>query len=519
MKHAPEQVLLQAGTLSWPWANSLWGGKAGRLRRLATLSGLVLASLCLLSVSSAAGLPRAGSFDPSFGSEGVVTHSPGAGGISAIAVQPDGKIVVAGGSAIARYLPNGSPDSSFGKGGYVEAPAGAVASRVAVEPDGKIVVAGNHPQYAESSEFIVARYDSYGSLDKSFGTGGVVTTVIPAPPGYSNDACGGPCPPSSAVAALAILPGGDIVAAGSTFGLAEDECCNYWLSSIALVRYTSDGSLDPTFGKSGIAETGGPDYALDGISVLPSGKIVATGAGYGLGKDDNGEWITLARYLPDGALDPSFGTKGTGTVSTGYEFGDLAGGPSALQDGKIVVAGSGQGPHGVIPVLARFGANGRLDTSFGHYGFAKIRLGSGGASTVVAQADGKILFATGSSVVRLTPDGELSTSFGAGGVMHVGTPVSSLALQADGKILVGGGSGGSWTLARLFGSTECAVPRVRGETIAEATATLRKSYCTRGTIAWYPSSTVTHGQVIYTTPAPGAYRPHGYAVELVVSEG
>jgi uncharacterized delta-60 repeat protein len=392
------------------------------------------------------GLLRAGSLDPTFGSKGVVTDGPD-GGINGIAVQPDGKIVVAGGSSLARYLPSGSPDPSFGNGGHVELTA-LGASRVALQPDGKIVVAGS-----ASPDFVVARYNPDGSPDTSFGTDGVVATVIPGPPGYATYFCGSDgnslCPPSSAVAALTVLPGGNVVAAGSTYGLEADDVGNYWLSSFVLVRYTSDGSLDPTWGDGGIVETGGGDVALGGMAVLPSGKIVATGAGYGLGKGDDGEWMLLARYLADGSLDPSFGTNGNGTTTTS-DLGELAGGPFALQDGKIVVAGASPRPAygtGLSPVLARFGATGRLDTSFGRQGFAQIRLGSVRPSAVVTQPNGKILLATANSVVRLLPNGQLDASFGIGGIVSLHHPVSSLALQGNGRIVVGVGT----TLARLMG--------------------------------------------------------------------
>jgi len=121
------------------------------VKRPAILFGLTFLTLSLLGVSSAANLPLAGSLDPSFGSGGVVTHSLGSGEdpfIGGILVQPDGKIVVAGGSTpgdhgllLARYLPDGSPDPSFGDGGYVETQVGewAFAESLALHPDGKIV--------------------------------------------------------------------------------------------------------------------------------------------------------------------------------------------------------------------------------------------------------------------------------------------------------------------------------------------------------------------------------------------
>src|SRR5262249_32612749 len=153
----------------------------------------------------------------------------------------------------------------------------------------------------------------------------------------------------------------------------------------ALARYTSDGSLDPTFnpaGNCGGESTGCPGGVvvtefhdgdeLDAIAALPSGKIVATGDSVGPGRDDTGNFMVLARYMSDGSLDPSFGSGGK--VETSWKLG-YDGGPFALQGDRIVVAGTR---------LARFTADGRLDRTFGTHGFAKI-----GGSAVAAQADGK----------------------------------------------------------------------------------------------------------------------------------
>jgi uncharacterized delta-60 repeat protein len=184
------------------------------VKRLAVFLGLALLALSLLGVSSAAALPLAGDLDPSFGNGGVVTAN--AEGIGGITLQPDGKIVVAGTSnglefRLTRYLPDGSADPSFGDRGSVETQVGqwAFASAIALQPDGKIVVAGGSYQGGDNAplvreEFTLARYNPAGSLDASFGTDGITNTVIPEqqPP----DAC---FPGSQASAdALVILPGG-----------------------------------------------------------------------------------------------------------------------------------------------------------------------------------------------------------------------------------------------------------------------------------------------------------------------
>lgn len=179
------------------------------MKRLAIFVGLALLALGPIGSSSARNSTApgtlnqvAGTLDQYFGFGSVVTHTPvpnESAWIQAVAVQPDGKIVVASGSGgehgllLARYLPSGAPDTSFGDGGYVETPVGdwAGAGAMAVQPDGKIVVAGTRsPQAGEdvTSEFLLARYNQDGSLDTSFGTDGITSTVIPVSPPPSTPA-------------------------------------------------------------------------------------------------------------------------------------------------------------------------------------------------------------------------------------------------------------------------------------------------------------------------------------------
>jgi uncharacterized delta-60 repeat protein len=504
---------------------------------LGILSGVALLALCALGVSSAAYLPLAGNLDLGFGSDGVVTHSLGSGeypAITAIAVQPDAKIVVAADAApgdrgflLARYLPDGTPDPSFGQGGYVETepPAAtyARAKAVALQADGKIVVAG----VSDRGQFTLARYNPDGSLDTSFGTNGITNTVIPEqqPPGvcfFSSQAYAD---------ALAALPNGDILAGGSS---EWDDGCGDRYSAFALARYTPDGSLDPIFGDGGIVQTtfSGAAY-LAGIAVQPNGKIVASGTSFGPGHGDGWQSMALARYQPDGSLDPDFGSGGKVTTAHKLAYG---GGPLTLQHGEVVVAGFTRLNSGAndFPVLARYQKTGRLDPTFGKSGFAELRSITGredvqGSPTdVVAQPDGKLLITAADSVARLTPNGTLDKSFGRGGIVSLGGGVdtSALALQAQGKILVGGstgntlGSGGNtWLLAEFLAGNNCVVPGIRGKTVAKASATLKKSYCRRGRIAKRFSSKVMPGRVISTAPSNGARQLGGAAVNLIVSKG
>jgi uncharacterized delta-60 repeat protein len=443
--------------------------------------------------------------------------------MAGIAVQPDGKIVVAGGGIsgiqLARYLPDGSLDPSFGDGGYVQTSFRywGGASEIALQPDGKIVVAGGSYQGDEDSahevleEFTLARYNPDGSLDSSFGTGGITNTVIPEPP--PADGCFAAW--SAAASALAITSGGHILAGGMS--TLEDGCDPKLLGAswLALARYTPDGSLDPSFGAGGIAQTAVRPSGGVGIAVQADGKIVATGAG------------GLTRYDADGSLDGTFGTDGQ--VMTGKKLRDPS--APALQDGKILVAGqvpakpdSRHSRH--FPVLARYDATGRLDTTFGKHGFADLERVTGGPAAVLVQSDGEILVAadplrgSGSgSVVRLRPNGHLDPHFGKRGIVPFNMGLSALASQADGKTLVSGSNGKASMLARLLGGSNCVVPDLRGRTVSKASIALKGSDCLRGRISKRSSRTVARGHVIGTAPRQGARLPGGAKVALVVSEG
>jgi uncharacterized delta-60 repeat protein len=481
---------------------------------------------------SVAHLPLAGNLDRSFGG-GFVTHSFGGSesypSIEGIAVQPDRKIVVTihsprGDLLLARYLPNGSLDQSFGNGGYAEPQLSyhAFARAVALQPDGKIIVAGVSQPDGDSilGEFMLARFNPDGSLDTTFGTNGIKNTVIPKSSGTYPDARAN---------AVAVLPSGQILAAG---GAAYLDGGDTHLSSFALVRYTPDGSLDPTFGDGGIVQTAfiGQD-TLAGIAVQPDGKIVASGTGGLLGHGTDVETIALARYEPDGSLDSTFGTAGKVTTPPKFSyFGGpttLDGGPPTLQHGKIVVAASHAGETSAFLVIARYDGTGRLDSTFGKHGFAKIRgvtasISEDGIRTpsaVVTQNDGKILIPAINSVLRLQPNGQLDPSFGRGGIVSIRDRISSLALQAGQKILVGGARGHAWTLARLLGGNNCVVPKLRGKTVSEARKKLKTWYCRTGRISRLFSNRVAKGHVISTAAPLGDRLPGGTKVDLAVSRG
>lgn len=357
---------------------------------------------------------------------------------NALALQPDGKIIVAGVGwsrmrsagdfALARYQPDGSSDPSFGMGGKLLTDvAGKYAEALALsfQSDGKIVVAGSWSSSEEGQsygEFTLVRYKADGSLDQSFGHAGKVITRI-------GDGL--------AIAyALALQSDGKIVVAG-TFG-----------GKFVVVRYQANGALDPSFGTAGtMITTVGVSGGATALALQPDGKIIAAG-----NADDN---FALVRYYADGRLDTRFGTGGKVMTAVGARSGALA---LAFQpDGKIVVAGSADNSFALI----RYHADGRLDVRFGTGGTVITHPGpdrppESGIRALALQRDGKIVVAgyisssgyipfmgIGSyeaAIARYRGDGTLDSSFGLDGVVIGGSinRVHDLTLQPDGKIVAAG---------------------------------------------------------------------------------
>jgi len=274
-----------------------------------------------------------GSLDNTFGKKGVVTTIIGqaskARSLDVETVNGVPKIVVAGdvwttsGAGVfglARYNLDGSLDTSFGSGGEVvtNISTDGVSFGLAslVQGDGKIVVAGN-ATIPGSREFAVARFNTDGSLDATFGSDGVATTAI----GLTSQAL-----------AVALQSNGDIVAGG--WGNRTTE--------FTLARYTPSGALDPTFGSGGIVFTPQANF-LNGLAIQADGKIIASGGG----RTGNAGPSTLARYNPDGTLDATFGTSGI--VTSTFGTGNTA---VVLQsDGKIVTTAVNNGNFGVARYL------------------------------------------------------------------------------------------------------------------------------------------------------------------------
>jgi uncharacterized delta-60 repeat protein len=423
-------------------------------------------------------LLSAGGLDLTFGNGGIATPDLGSKTDHGIAVarQTDGKIIEVGylaaksGTnefALARYLPDGSLDSTFGKGGAVQTfitTYGAYATAVAVQPDGKIVVAG----WAQVSNayrgtggqtdtaVVVARYNADGSFDSSFGgrKGYVITNHGGAGDGAS---------------AVALQPDGKIVVAGGAWNTGTS-------SDFAVIRYTTSGALDTTFGGTGIVTTdflsvASPGYpysytvdSADSVMLQSDGKIVAAGS--------TTQGIALARYNADGSLDATYASGGKLRITSadlalpsGPVNGGLSFAGAVLQpDGKVDLAASlslqAQNSYSVI-VAIRLNGDGSLDNSFGGTGTvsygtiydpsqtatssetaAAIGLDPVTGAIVVAgtfQSGGT----TSLLVLRLTATGALDSGFGSGGAVTTSTSdhdfsPDALLVEPDESILVAG---------------------------------------------------------------------------------
>ncbi|HXY50951.1 MAG TPA: delta-60 repeat domain-containing protein [Terriglobales bacterium] len=242
-----------------------------------------------------------GELDPAFGSGGrVMTNfSGGNDSASGVAIQSNGDIVVVGTTsnpagtqgtnfAVARYLPNGTLDTSFAGTGKVSTDffgANDSASGVAIQSNGNIVVVGTttNPKLGTGTEFALARYLPNGTLDPSFGDNGEV----------ANSFLGA----SDVGAGLAIQSNGQIVVVGNDGGGGHS----------VLARYNSNGSLDTSFGTGGYVSVSNPALA-DALALQADGKIVV--ASVGLLIQPGVSYGSVGRFNPDGSVDTTFGTSG-----------------------------------------------------------------------------------------------------------------------------------------------------------------------------------------------------------------
>ena len=413
-----------------------------------------LALVLLYCGSWANSVYAAWGLDASYGNAGIVFTPIYNQEFKPIALQADGKAIVSGsifGSyadiAVARYNTNGTPDTTFGTNGVTTQDLGYASSAedgVVVQTDGKIVVGGEgdtNGNYGHS--ILIGRYNSDGTPDTSYGSNGVVKTPIS---GY-NDVN------TKAIAMQAdqsvILVGATAVAPGT--------------ADIFIARYTSTGALDQSFGNGGFVVThpGSSGYdEAEAVTVQGDGKILV--------------WVnngSLLRYNADGSVDTTFGNNGIVSESVQGAF-DVA----LQSDGKILVTGGANGSPRE-PYVIRYNTDGTRDTSFGNNGMftGSFSTSDSGGASLLVQSDGKIVVGGWDSnagqynfaLWRLTSSGSLDTSFGNGGsiITNTGQPNSFIGriLSYNGKIIAGGPTGNFAAIAQYI---DDALPVVSSITVA-----------------------------------------------------
>jgi uncharacterized delta-60 repeat protein len=394
---------------------------------LSLFVSLLAALSAAMAFASGPAFAAAGDLDPSFDGDGRLVL-PFAAQPGDVLVQPDGKIVVTDSASftVMRLNPDGSLDRGFGGDGVVSADlsGGAGIESAALQPDGKIVVAGQTASFA----IAVARFTASGSLDATFDPGGpdgdgqrvytglqpsspAATLVQPdgrivlvgasgvgitasrltssgAPDGTTFEYAGDDN--SDFVHAAALAPDGKIVAAGdsATSGSTDRDS--------VVARFSADGSVDKSFAGTGLTELGpaNRDDIARAVLVQPNGKIVlAEESGTGT------KQMVVTRLNTDGAPDTTF--AGDGTAKPDFVGQSYPAGVALQADGKILVAGSLQPAYQIA--VARLDARGSLDPSFGLDGKTTIQFdGIAAASAAALQPDGRFVIAGVTAVANNT---------------------------------------------------------------------------------------------------------------------
>jgi uncharacterized delta-60 repeat protein len=353
-----------------------------------------------------------GSLDTGLNGSGKVTTAVGTGTCKGqgMALQEDGKIVVVGYSfnaggqscfTVLRYGADGSLDTSFGDSGKITTIVAKQSSAdgVAMQSDGKIVVAGNAFIDGKNNDFAVVRYNANGKLDSSFNQTGKATADFGA---------------HDLPRSVAVLGDGRIVVVGYTTNEDKKQC--------GLACFRANGSLDTDFNGTGKVNTnfgGDEDAEGQGVAAQSDGKTVVVGYATVGGV----QGFAVERYKTDGALDTSFGDTGRVLTAVGIS-GSNATGVALQKDGKILVAGYAVNNSGRIYDFAclRYNADGSLDQSFGDHGKVTTDVGDGKATSLAVQ-DNKIIVAGSAyegdnnefAVVRYNESGKLDTSFNSAG--------------------------------------------------------------------------------------------------------
>ncbi len=411
-----------------------------------------------------------GTFDSSFGSEGRVNGGPGNAYASGVLLDAVGRIVVVGSTrdtptgvarfALARFLPDGTPDATFGSGGSVSTTLpgeNSEATAARFDASGRIVVVGQTGSVTLlATSYAVARYTPDGALDTTFGQAGLFTTSFPPSTGGAKD--------------VAIDGSGRIVVAGTGGVFA------------ALVRLLGDGSLDASFGGTGKVSlaltlpTSAGAVALDGTGrIVVAGQVIVPGSPT--------PEMAVFRLLDSGALDNSFGAGGVASFGFGGTASNYGNAVRVDGAGRILVAGSTSGTDSSF-AFARVLDNGTLDATFGTGGRVTL---PGSSVNDLAPGDAGSHYWAGSAQGSLVlgsilDSGAQNPAFNGGNFVSPPATVASgnasettwnaLDLAAGGKIVAAGRVAGP-------GGDQVVVTRREADGAADATFAMTGVVVTR----------------------------------------
>jgi len=351
-------------------------------------------------------------------------------------IQPDGKIVIGYdclgaspgfGGCVFRYFPDGSLDGKFGVDGRVTTPYGFVFGSLTTQTDGKFLVGGYYypGQHDVGVDFAIVRYAADGTLDPTFGSGGMALTDFGSFEEPSDDV----------VRALFVLPDAKVLAVGASY--VRDQ----HVISLAMARYLPDGSIDSSFGQRGLAkhliQSIGPSYEWLSVAAQNDGHILIAKAGN----------TTVTRYNADGSLDTSFSKGGSAIIDRGTIRLRMR----LLNSGKILLVSTSE--------LIQLNSDGSLDETFGKSGVRWVNNSHFYYNDVIQDDHGRLIavgyepsgyeggyYSFQSIVSRFLSNGEPDPSFGDRGSIIAQqsegfTELRRLLLDHNGKILTIGSGG------------------------------------------------------------------------------
>lgn len=397
--------------------------------------------------------------DPAFDLDGKMVRSaagPGEDIAYAVALYPDGRALLAGigerpaqryDFALMRLLPDGQPDSTFGKQGRVLTDFDGgddFAYAVMLQPDGKIIAAGHTSPDGAESDFAIARYLSNGDPDSTFGVHGKLVQSVDVFSEVIYDAL--------------LQPDGKILVAGNIYDFAFE-------ADYIIGRYLPDGTPDPNFGDNGIV-TLNFDSSFDlsrGIALQPDGKIIAAG----FSSVDFISQVSAARLLPGGAPDSTFGANGKVLQAVG-DLGSFSTDVAVQPDGKLLLSGMTEDLDARDIFVLRLQPNGMPDSTFGDNGLriSSVSDNDDNSYALALEPNGHIFLAGRSdnfeqadvTVLRYSPAGNLDPAFGSGGVVRTDNgssydQASAMLILPDDAIVIGGYSRQEVTAPMYINST------------------------------------------------------------------